>query len=66
MYDLIEELQAKTKMLDVSIKKLRVKDIEYSEDTGKDYEDEIQKLTDKYVSQIDDLIAEKTKEIMTV
>ena len=39
---------------------------EYSEDTGKDYEDEIQKLTDKYVEKIDGMVAEKTKEIMTV
>ena len=39
---------------------------EYSEDTGKDYEDEIQKLTDKYIGIIDNMVAEKTKEIMTV
>ena len=39
---------------------------EYSEDTGKDYEDEIQKLTDKFIADIDKMIAEKTKEIMTV
>ena len=50
----------------VELFKKEAKAGEYSEDTGKDYEDEIQKLTDKYVSQIDDLIAEKTKEIMTV
>ena len=39
---------------------------EYSEDTGKDYEDEIQKLTDKFVDTIDKMVSEKTKEIMTV
>ena len=39
---------------------------EYSEDTGKDYEDEIQKLTDKFVAEIDKKISEKTSEIMTV
>ena len=39
---------------------------DYSEDTGEDYEDEIQKLTDKFVGIIDEMIADKTKEIMTV
>jgi len=39
---------------------------EFSEDEGKDLEDEIQKLTDKYVKDIDGVVAEKTKEVMTV
>ena len=50
----------------VDVFKKEAKAGEYSEDTGKDYEDEIQKLTDKYTSQIDTMITEKTKEIMTV
>ena len=50
----------------VEIFKKEAKAGEYSEDTGKDYEDEIQKLTDKYISEIDTMISEKTKEIMTV
>ncbi|MGM9704754.1 MAG: ribosome recycling factor [Prevotella sp.] len=37
-----------------------------SEDNGKDAEDELQKVHDKYIKKIDDLLAEKTKEIMTV
>lgn len=37
-----------------------------SEDEVKDLQDEVQKLTDKFIAKIDDAVAEKTKEIMTV
>ena len=37
-----------------------------SEDEEKDYEDKVQKLTDKYVEKIDSAIENKSKEIMTV
>lgn len=37
-----------------------------SEDEIKDLEAQVQKLTDKYIAKVDDAIAEKTKEIMTV
>jgi len=37
-----------------------------SEDELKDVEDEIQKLTDKFVAKIDKMIEEKSNEIMTV
>lgn len=37
-----------------------------SEDEVKDLQDEVQKLTDKYIAKVDDAVAEKTKEIMTV
>ena len=50
----------------VDVFKKEAKAGEYSEDTGKDYEDEIQKLTDKFVDTIDNMVSEKTKEIMTV
>jgi len=43
---------------------LKKKDI--SEDGERRAQDEIQKLTDKFVSDIDRLVAEKEKEIMTV
>ncbi len=36
------------------------------EDTGKDGEVELQKLHDKYIKQIDEIFAEKEKEILTV
>ena len=37
-----------------------------SEDNEKDAEQELQKIHDKYIKKIDELLAEKTKEIMTV
>lgn len=39
---------------------------EISEDEEKDYEDQVQKLTDKYVEKIDSAVENKSKEIMTV
>lgn len=37
-----------------------------SEDNEKDAENELQKIHDKYIKRIEDLLAEKEKEIMTV
>lgn len=37
-----------------------------SEDVEKEAEEETQKLTDRYIKSIDDLVATKEKEIMTV
>ena len=48
-----------------SFKKMN-KNNELTEDDQKDLEEKIQKLTDKYVKEIDKAIEEKTKEIMTV
>jgi len=48
-----------------SLKKM-VKDKEISEDEERRTQDDIQKLTDKYVGEIDKLIAQKEAEIMTV
>ena len=39
---------------------------EISEDEIKTMEDELQKLTDKYVKNIGDLVEEKSKEVLTV
>ncbi len=39
---------------------------EISEDQQKDEEDKIQKATDKFIADIDKMVEEKTKEIMTV
>jgi ribosome recycling factor len=47
-----------------SFKKLSKDDI--SEDEIKELENEVQKLTDKYIAKIDDAIDAKSKEIMTV
>ncbi len=46
--------------------KKMVKDKACSEDEERRAQDDIQKLTDKYVKQIDGLLAEKEKEVMTV
>ena len=46
-------------------KKLR-KDSQISEDDEKDLQVELQKLTDKYIAQVDQVSEEKKKEIMTV
>jgi ribosome recycling factor len=43
-----------------------VKNSDISEDESKDLQDKIQKLTDKYVAKIDELLAAKEKEITTV
>lgn len=48
-----------------ALKKL-VKDKTCSEDDERRAQDEVQKLTDKFVVEIDKLISEKEKEIMTV
>lgn len=48
----------------VAFKKL--KGTEISEDGIKDLEDELQKITDKYIEKIDKMVEVKSKEIMTV
>lgn len=48
-----------------AVKKLQ-KNSEITEDDEKDAEDQIQKLTDKFIKNIDDTTEKKTKEIMTV
>ena len=47
------------------IKKLK-KDNEISEDEQHDGEDKVQKITDKYVKQIDDMVSDKEKDIMEI
>ncbi|MBO4447376.1 MAG: ribosome recycling factor [Bacteroidales bacterium] len=37
-----------------------------SEDTEKEAEEEVQKITDKYIAKVDELVAAKEKEILTV
>ena len=47
-----------------AFKKLKKEDV--SEDEIKDLEDALQKLTDKYIANVDKAVEEKTKEILTV
>ena len=48
-----------------AFKKL-AKSEDISEDEIKDLEDALQKLTDKYIANVDKAVEEKTKEILTV
>ncbi|MEH2464197.1 ribosome recycling factor [Nostoc sp.] len=42
------------------------KNTEISEDEARDQQDKLQKLTNKYTARVDELLAEKEKDIMTV
>ena len=74
--DLVKDVKKKGENAKVAIRNIRrdandvIKKMEkngdISEDELKDNEDKIQKLTDKYVGQIDKAIESKSKEIMTV
>ena len=44
----------------------KLKGTEVSEDAIKDMEDELQKVTDKYIKEVDKAVEAKTKEVMTV
>ena len=48
-----------------AFKKMK-KSSEISEDVEAQLEDELQKLTDKYIKKIDEMVEKKTKDIMTV
>lgn len=42
------------------------KNKEISEDEGRSLQDEIQKMTDKYIAKIDEILAQKEKDITTI
>ena len=73
--DLAKEAKKKAEEAKVAVRNIRrdgndafktlVKE-EVSEDEIKDLQDQLQKLTDKYIKDIDGLMEKKTKEIMTV
>lgn len=73
--DLSKDVKKKAEECKVAIRNIRRDGIdalkklpktEISEDQEKDLEDELQKLTDKYIKDVDAVMEEKTKEIMTV
>ena len=73
--DLVKEVKKKGEEAKVAIRNIRrdandafkkLAKEEVSEDEIKDLEKEVQKLTDKFVKEIDKLVDEKSKEIMTV
>ena len=49
---------------DKSFKKLTKEDV--SEDVVKDLQDELQKLTDRHIKEVDEAVAKKIDEVMTV
>jgi len=74
--DLVKDVKKKGEAAKVAIRNIRrdANDIfkkqgkagELSEDEQKQLEDEVQKLTDKFIAEIDKAIDEKSKEILTV
>lgn len=74
--DLVKDIKKKGENTKVAIRNVRrdandyfkkqLKANEISEDEQKDYEEQVQKLTDKYVDKVESAIENKSKEIMTV
>lgn len=74
--DLCKEIAKHSEEAKISIRNVRrdaneaakkeLKEKTISEDDEKDIQDEVQKLTDKYIENIDKLAAEKEKEIMEI
>ena len=73
--ELAKEVKKKGEAAKVAVRNIRrdandgfkkLKGTDVSEDTIKELEEKTQKLTDKYIKEIDKVIEEKSKEIMTV
>ena len=74
--DLVKEVKKKGEDAKVAVRNIRrdgndafkkmAKSEDISEDEIKDLEDELQKATDKFIKEIDSMIDEKSKEIITV
>jgi len=74
--DLVKQVKAVGERAKVSIRNIRrdandavkkqVKDEGLPEDESKRLQDEIQKITDKYVAEIDQIVEHKDKDILTV
>ena len=73
--DLVKDIKKKTEEAKVAVRNIRcdgndafkkLAKEEVSEDEIKDLQEQLQKMTDKYVKDIDGLMESKSKEIMTV
>ena len=73
--DLVKEVKKKGEAAKVAVRNIRrdandafkkLKGTEISEDTIKELEEAAQKMTDKYIKDVDKAVEEKSKEIMTV
>lgn len=73
--ELVKDVKKKGEAAKVAVRNIRrdgneafkkLKGSEVSEDEIKDLEDELQKLTDKFIKEVDSAIDAKSKEVMTV
>ena len=73
--DLVKDVKKKAEEAKVAVRNIRrdgndafkkLSKSDVSEDEIKDLEDSLQKITDKYIKDIDALMEEKSKEILTV
>ncbi|MEI3244817.1 MAG: ribosome recycling factor [Lachnospiraceae bacterium] len=74
--DLVKEIKKKAEAAKVAIRNIRCdandmlkklgKSDDVSEDEIKDMQDQVQKVTDKYIKEVDEMTELKSKEIMTV
>ena len=73
--ELVKDVKKKGEQSKVAVRNIRrdgndvlkkLKGSEVSEDEIKDMEEELQKLTDKYVKEVDKAVEAKSKEVMTV
>ena len=74
--DLVKDVKKKAEGAKVAVRNIRrdaneyfkkaQKNSEITEDELKDYEKKVQKLTDKYIKEIDALMGKKSEEILTV
>lgn len=73
--ELVKDVKKKGEAAKVAVRNIRrdgndalkkLKGTEISEDEIKDMEEDLQKLTDKYVKEVDKSVEEKSKEVLTV
>ena len=74
--DLVKDIKKKAEAAKVAIRNIRRdandmlkklgKTDDVSEDEIKDMQDQVQKVTDKYIKEVDEMTEDKSKEIMTV
>ena len=73
--ELVKDVKKKGEAAKVAVRNIRrdgndafkkLKGSEVSEDEIKDLEDELQKLTDKYIAKIDKAVETKSQEVLTV
>ena len=73
--ELVKEVKKKGEAAKVAVRNIRrdgndafkkLKGTEVSEDEIKDMEEDLQKLTDKYIKEVDKSVEAKSKEVMTV